>query len=214
MSYEGYLALPPDSSGKRVRTIVKEIDGQARHHEVMCITSPKTLLGVYHYCSTMLTGSTDAEYIYHAIYNPKDSPRNMALRRIILQLASVKQATPIEIAVWRITDLSGGVDVDPSRVCKKDTDYADPIVTIKEGSETNPITATIDNKICGTMTPINAGQYIWIGFNFVNAVDQRSDFILHAGEGICMRNEESGDVDFRILWIIEWEEFTGIGVIT
>jgi len=39
MSYEGYLGLPPDSSGKRVRTIVKEIDGQARHHEVMCITS-------------------------------------------------------------------------------------------------------------------------------------------------------------------------------
>jgi len=214
MSVEGYIGLPPDSSGKRVRTIVKQIEGESRHHEVFCITSPRTLLGVYHYCSSMVSGSTSADFIYHAILNPSDSDRNMALRRIILHIVSVKQATPIEIAVWRITSLSGGVDVDPSRICKKDTNYADPIVIIREGSETNPISTTIENKICGTMTPINAGQYLWIEFNFANAVDQRSDFILHAGEGICMRNEQAGDVDFRILWIIEWEEFKGIGVIT
>jgi len=213
MSYEGYLALPPDSSGKRVRTIVKSIDGEARHHEVMLISSPRTLLGVYHYCSTLVSGSTTAEHIYHAILNPADSQRTLALRRIILQLVSVKQATPIEIGVWRITNLSGGVDVDPTRVCKKDTNYDDPIVTIRESSETTPITVTVGNKVCGAMTPINAGQYIWIELNFVNAMDQRSDIILRAGEGLCMRNENGGDVDFRLLWILEWEEFTGIGVI-
>mgnify|MGYP000515855338 CR=1 FL=1 len=78
MSYEGYLGLPPDSSGKRVRTIVKTINGQAIHHEVKVLTSPRTLLGVYHYCSPMVVGSTDAEFIYHAILNPQTSDRDIA----------------------------------------------------------------------------------------------------------------------------------------
>lgn len=213
MSYEGYLGLPPDSSGKRIRTIVKDIDGEARHHEVFCIASPRTLIGVYQYCSNMVSGSTTAGFVYHALFNPDTSDRDLALRRIILHIVTMIQASPIELALWRISSLSGGVDVDPSRVCKKDTDYADPVVTIREGSATNPISVTLGNKICGTMTPVNSGQYLWIEFNFVNAVDQRSDFILHAGEGICFRNEQAGDVDFRILWIVEWEEFRGVGVL-
>ena len=214
MSVEGYLALPPDSSGKRIRTIVKNINGESRHHEVICITSPKTLLGVYHYCSSMIVGSTNAEFIYHAIFNPQTSDRDIAIRRIIVQLISMKQASPIEIGIRRITNMSGGVDVNPTQICKKDTNYVDPIVIIREGSEVNPITATIYGKVAGIMTPTNLNQHIWREFNFVNAIDQRSDIILHAGEGICMRNEDGGDVDFRFLWIIEWEEFQGIGVIT
>jgi len=213
MSSEGYIGLPPDSSGKRVRTIVKTINGEAIHHEVKVLTSPRTLLGVYHYCSPMVVGSTDAGFIYHAILNPQTSDRDIAIRRVIVQLISMKQASPIEIGIRRITNMSGGVDIDPTQVCKKDTSYPDPIVIIREGSEANPITATIDSKVAGIMTPTNLNQHIWREFNFVNAIDQRSDIILHAGEGICMRNENGGDVDFRFLWIIEWEEFKGIGVI-
>ena len=214
MSEEGYITLPPDSTGKRVRTIVKTINGSELHHEVMCITSPRTLYGVYQFCPRMLTGSKDADYVYHVLYNPDTAERDVAIRRIWINVVTINPAKVIEMAVWRINQTDGGVDVDPSYVAKKDTNYPDPVTIIKEGDPTNPITVTTTQKLFSFVTPNSSGQTIGIyDLDFTHAIDRRSDLILHPGEGICIRNEESGDTDFRVVWIIEWEEYAGIGVI-
>lgn|GEM_PF-5412789 len=215
MSYEGFIVLPPDSTGKKVRTIVKEVNGFQVHHEVFCLTSPRTLYGVYQFCPRMLTGSKDALYVYHALMNPPDSERDVAVRRIWINVVTINPAKVIEMAVWRINSASGGIDVDPSFVAKKDSNYPDPTITIKEGDPASPITVNVTEKLFSFATPNSAGQTIGIyDLDFTHAIDWRSDIILHAGEGICIRNEEAGDTDFRVVWIIEWEEYAGLGVIS
>jgi len=208
VSSESYIQVPPDGTGKRVRSIQKTVGGVDVHEEVFVLGSPRRLVGVYQYASPVVSGSTTAGYVYHSFFCPATATRLVAVRRIWIHWVAVAAAVYIEGAVYRITAASGGTLRDVTAVAKKDTTYPDPVVELRDTG----VTVTLAQKVFNFITPGAAGQTTGIhDLNFVRP-DGRSDFILRPGEGLCLRQEAAGDADFRVSWTIEWEEFQGVAV--
>jgi len=209
MSQESYIVLPPDSTGKATRTILKTIGTTDVHSEVTVPSSCRKLIGAYQYASPVIAGSTTAGYVYHAFFYPSTATRLVAIRRITIFWVAVAAAVYIEAAVWRISSASGGTLRAVTTVAKKDTNYPDPTIEIRDTG----VTVTVTQKLFNFITPGAAGQTIGIVKWESIREDGRDDIILRPGEGICLRQEAVGDADFRVNWIIEWEEFEGIPVV-
>jgi hypothetical protein len=201
MSQESFIVLPPDSTGKATRTILKTIGTTSVHSEVTVPTSCRKLIGAYQYASPIISGSTTAGYVYLSFFYPSTATRLVAIRRITIFWNTVSAAVYIEAAVWRISAVAD--------VAKKDTNYPDPTIEIRDTG----VTVTVTQKLFNFLTPGAAGQTIGIVKWESIREDGRDDIILRPGQGICLRQEAAGDVDFRVNWIIEWEEFEGIPVV-
>jgi hypothetical protein len=209
MSQESYIVLPPDSTGKATRTILKTIEATNVHSEVTVPTSCRKLIGAYQYASPVIPGSTTAGYVYHAFFYPATATRLVAIRRITIFWNTVAAAVYIEAAVWRISAASGGTSRAVTDVAKKDTNYPDPTIEIRDTG----VTVSVAQKLFNFLTPGAAGQTIGIVKWESIREDGRDDIILRPGQGICLRQEAVGDTDFRVNWIIEWEEFEGVPVV-
>jgi hypothetical protein len=210
MSAEAYIQLPPDSTGKKVRSIEKTIGANVVEEEVFVVGSSRRLVGVYQYSSPVVSGSTTAGYVYHSIFNPSTSTNLMAVRRIVINWVTVAAALYIEGALYRITAASGGTTFAATSVGKKDTGYPTPTVDIRYAG----VTVTLENKMFNLITPGAAGQTTGIFNLSFDRGDGRSDIILRPGQGLALRQEAAGDADFRVSIMVEWEEFQGVTVTT
>jgi hypothetical protein len=210
MSAEAFIQVPPDSTGKKVRSIEKTVGTDIVHEEVFVVGSPRRLIGVYQYSSPVVSGSTTAGYVYHSIFNPSTSNRLMAVRRIVINWVTVAAAVYIEGALYRITAASGGTAFAATSVGKKDTSYPAPTVDIRYAG----VTVTLENKMFNLITPGAVGQITGIFNLFFDRGDGRSDIILRPGQGLALRQEAAGDADFRVSIMVEWEEFQGVTVTT
>jgi hypothetical protein len=209
MSAESYIQVPPDSTGKKVRTIARTVGTDIVQDEVFVVGSPRWLIGVYQYASPVVSGSTTAGYVYHSILNPSTSNNLMAVRRIVINWVTVAAAVYIEGALYRITAASGGTAFPATSVGKKDS-YPTPTVDIRHSG----VTVTLENKMFNLITPGAAGQTTGIFDLFFDRDDGRSDIILRPGQGLALRQEAAGDTDFRVSIMVEWEEFRGVTVTT
>jgi hypothetical protein len=211
MSAEAYIQVPPDSTGKRVRSIEKTVGTNIVQEEVFVVGSPRRLVGVYQYSSPVVSGSTTAGHVYHSIFNPSTSTNLMAVRRIVINWVTIAAALFIEGALYRITSAVGGTgSVPATSVGKKDTSYPTPTVEIRHSG----VTVTLENRIFNFITPGAAGQTTGIFDLFFDRDDGRSDIILRPGQGLALRQEAAGDADFRVSIMVEWEEFQGVTVTT
>jgi hypothetical protein len=208
MSVESYIQVPPDSTGKRIRSIQKTIGGIAVQEEVFVPSSTRTLIGAYAYSSPVVAGSTTSGYVYHSFFYPSTATNLVAVRRIWISWVAAGSAAYIEGALYRITSASGGTARSVSLVSKKDTNYPDPTIDLRDTG----VTVTLAQKVFNFITPGAAGQMtgIW-DLHFVRP-DGRSDIILRPGQGLCLRQEAAGNANFRVSYTIEWEEFTGVTV--
>jgi hypothetical protein len=209
MSAESSIQLPPDSTGKRARTIAKTIGGVEVHQEVNVLGSPRFLRGAYSYASVVVAGSTTAGYVYHVLFYPATATGLVAIRRIFINHHAIAAAVYIEMAIYRITGVTGGTARAVTAVNKKDTTYPDPVIDIRD---TGP-TVTLGPKVFNYMSPAAAGQTLGIIDLRWPREDGRDDLILRPGQGIALRQEAAGDADFRVFWTVEWEEFTGVPVV-
>jgi len=210
MSAEAYIQVPPDSTGKKVRSIEKTVGANIVEEEVFVVGSPRRLVGVYQYTSPVVSGSTTAGYVYHSIFNPSTSTNLMAVRRIVINWVTVAAAVYIEGALYRITAASGGTLFAATSVGKKDTGYPTPTVEIRYSGPT----VTLENKLFNFITPGAAGYLTGIRNLFFDRDDGRSDIILRPGQGLALRQEAAGDIDFRVSITVEWEEYQGVTVTT
>jgi hypothetical protein len=210
MSAEAYIQVPPDSTGKKVRSIEKTIGVNVVEEEVFVVGSPRKLVGVYQYSSPVVSGSTTSGYNYHSIFNPGTSTNLMAVRRVVINWVAVAAAVYIEGTLYRITAASGGTTFPATAVGKKDTSYPTPTVDIRYAG----VTVTLETKIFNFITPGAAGYTTGIFDLFFDRDDGRSDIILRPGQGLALRQEAVGDADFRVSIMVEWEEFQGVTVTT
>jgi hypothetical protein len=204
---ESFVQLPPDSTGKKVRSILKTVSGQDVHEEAFVVGSPRRLYGAYSYTSPVLSGSTAAGYVYHSLFYPSTATRLVAVRRIWINWVATAAAVYVEGAIYRTTAASGGTARSVSAVCKKDTAYPDPTIDLRDTG----VTVTLGPKVLNFITPGAAGFMVFALMDFTRP-DGRSDLILRPGEGLCLRQEAAGDTDFRVSWTVEWEEFEGVPV--
>jgi len=209
MSSESFITLPPDSTGKNVRTVQKTIGATTVHEEVFVVGSPRKLVGVYQYASPVVTGSTTSGYVYHSFFNPTTSTDLVAVRYLRINWVTAASAVYIEAALFRITSVSGGTTVPVTNVGKKDTNYPDPTIDIRYA---NP-TVTLAQKMLSFITPGAVGQTIGIVEQYYKGPDGRSEIILRPGEGLALRQQAAGDADFRVIFVIEWEQFQGLPVV-
>jgi hypothetical protein len=210
MSAEAYIQVPPDSTGKKVRSIEKTVGANIVQEEVFVVGSPRRLVGVYQYSSPVVPGSTTAGYVYHSIFNPGTSTNLMAVRRIVINWVTVAAAVYIEGALYRINAASGGTAFPATSVGKKDTSYPTPTVEIRHSD----VTVTLENKMFNFITPGAAGQITGISNLSFDRGDGRSDIILRPGQGLALRQEAAGNGNFRVSIMVEWEEFQGVTVTT
>ena len=113
------------------------------------------------------------------------------------------------MAIYRITSVAGGTVMAVTAVNKKDTTYPDPVIDIRD---TGP-TVTLGTKVFNYLSPGAAADFRGIIDLRWDREDGRGDLILRPGEGIALRQEAAGDIDFRVFWTVEWEEFTGVPVV-
>ena len=210
MSVEAYIQVPPDSTGKKVRTIEKTIGANVVEEEVFVVGSPRRLIGVYQYASPVVSGSTAVGYVYHSIFNPSTSTNLMAVRRIVINWVTVAAAVYIEGTLYRITSASGGTTFSATSVGKKDTSYPTPTVDIRFAG----VTVTFENRMFSLITPGAVGQITGIFNLSFDRGDGRSDIILRPGQGLALAQVSAGDLDFRVSIMVEWEEFQGVTVTT
>lgn len=206
---ESFIQVPPDSTGKRIRSIEKIVAGNVVHEEVFNVSNPRRLIGVYQYASPMVTGSTTAGYVYHSLLYPSTATRLLAVRRIVVVWGARATSVGILGSVWRITSATGGTARAVTDVSKKDTTYPNPVIDIRDTG----VTVTLAQRVLNIFTPVSVESSTGIfDLNFTRD-DGRSDIILRPGEGLCLRQEDAGDIDFRVAWTVEWEEFEGVTVL-
>jgi hypothetical protein len=208
MSTESFIQLPPDSTGKRARSVQKTVGANAVQDEVIAISSPRFLVGSYSYTSPIIAGSTTTPYVYLSLFYPTSATNLVAVRRINIRHTTVAAAVYIEMAVFRTTAASGGTARAVTDVTKSDTNYPNPTIDIRDTG----VTITAARKIFNYISPGAVGQFLNYDLYFIRD-DGRDDLILRPGEGIALRQEAAGDADFRITWTVWWEEFQGVPVL-
>jgi len=203
---ESYIQLPPDSTGKRVRSIAKTIGGVEVHEEVTAIDKfPKrNIMGKYIGVTPAVTGSGTAGYVYATLYNPPTSNVYIAVRRLRPLVFAVASAVYIQISVFRITSASGGTLLPATAIAKKDTAFPDPKAEVRHAGVT--VTST-GARVTSYITPGAVGQILFVG-GLVDYGDY-DELILRPGEGVALIQEAAGSGNFRVIFYVEWDEFTG-----
>jgi len=203
---ESYIQLPPDGTGKRIRSVVKTVGGVEVHEEIHGLDRfPKrNILGKYIAVTPMISGSTTSGYVYASMMNPPGSGIYVAIRRLRPLVFAVAAAVYIQISVFRITSHSGGTLLDVSAICKKDTAFPNPKAEIRH---TGPTVTSTGARVVSYVSPGAAGLVHFLG-GMVDYGDY-DELILRPGEGIALIQEAAGDADFRIIFHVEWDEFTG-----
>jgi len=203
---ESYIQLPPDGTGKRVRSIAKVIGGVEVHEEVMAIDRfpNRNILGKYIAVTPMMSGSTTSGYVYASLFNPATSGVYVAIRRLRPMVFAAAAAVYIQVSVFRITAASGGTLLPVSAICKKDTAFPDPKAEVRHSGVT--VTST-GARVVSYVSPGAAG-YVHLLAGLVDYGDY-DELILKPGEGVALIQEAAGDADFRVIFYVEWDEFTG-----
>jgi len=203
---ESYIQLPPDSTGKRARTIRRTIGGVEVHDRVVAITEPggliidprdSSLFNKPTYVVTVLQSSAGASKYHVLIYNPTNSTTVYAVTQVIISPALTATVTgyPMGFRIYRVTSYSGGTAVT---INKYDTQDPNPALQ----AVTAPTSVTVTNLLMGVgVNPEETGGsniFIW-QYNGIG-----KPIILRPGEGITIQQYATAGVgafDFTVLLI-------------
>jgi len=203
---ESYIQLPPDGAGKKVRAISKTVGGQTVYEEIQGIDKfpNRTITGKYIASTPSVAGTTTANYVYASLFNPSTSGVYIAVKKIYPLIFAAAAAVYIQASVFRITSATGGTLLSATAVAKKDTQFPDPKAEVRH---TGPTVTNTGARITSYITPGAAGYVHFLGGMIV--FSDYDELVLRPGEGIALIQEAAGDTDFRVILIVEWDEFTG-----
>jgi len=203
---ESYIQLPPDGTGKKIRAISKTVGDQTVYEEIHGIDKfpNRVIVGKYIAVTPVVSGSTTANYVYASLFNPTTSGIYVAVKKIYPLVFAVATAVYIQISVFRITSASGGTLLPASAIAKKDTRFPDPKVEVRYAGVTVTNTGA---RVTSFIAPGATGQVHFLGGMIT--FNDYDELILRPGEGIALIQESAGDADFRVIFIVEWDEFTG-----
>lgn len=216
MSPVGYVQLPADSTGKKLRTYDK---GPAGHDQYVVPTSDRTVAGLYyvHTGAHVVQAAADASTGLAGrwwLLNPVGSSVLMALERVhfMSQLGSAL-ATPtsprLVLERFAFTGTASGASVTAA---KRQATDATATGTLRTAATGLTITgsavgaAVISFLPCAGATAAGysaPGESLWYP-------DEENQVILAAGEGFICRQADAGTTSDtrRFVTNLSWSEFT------
>lgn len=194
---ESVIILPPDSTGKSVRTFQKSVAGILVHTEAMWQDEPYAILGRYAYTTMSAMAGVVASNNYVS-FMISSGPTIAVIKKIHIEQNIIGPLTGgTSLLVSRIGSAAGGTLVTATTIGKKDTNDPDPLAIIRTA---NP-TMGLGNDMMAFMTPTSSSPYAW------DWTSQRpsDDIICRSGQGIAIRGI-LGNTNERLLFNFEWLE--------
>lgn len=221
---ESYVVVPPDSTGKKVRTIARTIGGAEVHDRVVEIASPTdgavidprdisdrdtrglgvvTLKGrqIATY-SAAVAGSAVAANKHHlVIFNGTGSGKIIEILRVIISPEQTAAVTGYQMGyrLYRTTNAgSGGTAVTPNKM-----DTTNPDLPTQVTVWTNPTTApTLTTLVAvGSVNPEETGSS-GTPFPLYEAKPDEQPLTLREGEGVTVQQYATAGVGLFNVYIV------------
>lgn len=202
---ESYIQLPLDSTGKKVRTILKTIGANATHSQFTIRDSKRAVLGAYAVVTPEITTTAVVNYRIASIYNPAASGKTIVLKRIIVSNRNNAASVVNIIKLTFLTANTTGTDISAT-IAKKDSTFPASIANVRH---TNIQTGTLGSDVAAyakISTASGAGELV-CDYNFAIATIEGQEPILNQDQGFVVQKLLAGDVDDRFTVVFEWEEF-------
>ncbi len=153
-----------------------------------------------------ITGSTVANYVYGAMFNPSASGRTIVIKRILARSNAVNTGTYAELSMRRITAITGGTQITAANIPKKNSNSANSIAEMRHTNPTPTYTSSAQARLLGQ--PMAGAVGLEYSMREITFGSNDEKLVLQPGEGIALAQEAAGTVQQRITLQIEWEELT------
>ncbi len=226
---EDFIQVQPDSTGKRLRAIKRNVGGTDVHEEIIQIAEPvagsvidprvpriRTVTGAYVLSMHRNLGAGGMTPPFHvwAFVNPTASGKVIYIRRLKFETTVntaygvVSSVTNLaQYILYRATGISGGVDRS-GEIEKKDTGYAAASIAkvfTRETSGETAISATVNQAVRRGLAQAWGWGHQAEMFAALPDPELNDNFVLRENEALVLQN-----VNFQIALgyfaTVEWEE--------
>ncbi len=153
-----------------------------------------------------VNGSTAANYVYVAFFNPSGSGRTAAIKRIAIRsnTASSTASNYVNLSLRRISSSSGGSQITAADYINKNASSTDSVTEVRTTGPTVSLSGATDSRILGQPLSGAVGAY-YPGRDITFGEDDEK-LVLQPGEGVAVYQEAAGTATARVRVLIEWEE--------
>lgn len=155
-----------------------------------------------------VNGSTAANYVYTALFNPLGSGRTAAVKRIAIRsnTASSTAANYVNLTLKRISTSSAGTSIAATNFPKKNASSSDSVLEVRTANPTVTLSGTVDSRILGQPQSGAVGAYYSQRDIEFSPNDEK--IILQPGEGLAVYQEAAGSAATKVRVLVEWDEVT------
>lgn len=153
-----------------------------------------------------VNGSTAANYVYAAFFNPAGSGRTASIKRVAIRAntASSTASNYVNLSLRRISTSSAGTQITATNYIDKNSSSTDSVVEVRTTGPTVSLSGTTDSRILGQPLSGAVGAYYPARDITFGESDER--LIIQPGEGVAVYQEAAGTLTARVRVLIEWEE--------
>ena len=188
---ETFIALPPDSTGKKLRTRSKVIGGQTVHEQAVY----QTALPTFYILADAVAFAANKHHL--SIMNTAGSGKLLSVKKLFHINLSLGAVTGVALRfdVKRATAVSGGTAITPQSCDTDDTFPAGITIntngTVTEGALLYPVT-TQNDEITAANTAV--ANYLAMMSNLQPESPELKEFRLRPGEGFTVKQITSSTV--------------------
>jgi len=193
---ESFIQLPPDSTGKKSRTLLRTINGQQVHESVVSLDG----VSVPTY-SAVVAGSAVAANKHHlVIFNGSGSGKIIEILRVMISAETTATVTGYNMGYRLIRTTSagsGGVAVTVAKMDMQDPDLPTQITVW-----TNPTTAPSLGAVVavGSVNPEETGGTSWMPL--FECLPHMKPLTLREGEGVTVQQYGTAGVGLFNVYVI------------
>ncbi len=153
-----------------------------------------------------VAGTATANYVYASVFNPSASGRTVLIKRIVVRAFANGTGNYVNLTLRRITAASGGTQILPADIPKKNNYSSDPVLDVRYAGPTVTFAGTANSRILSQAMPGAAGQ--WHSIRDIQFTNSDEPIILQQGEGLALYQEAAGTTAHLIRLYVEWEEIS------
>lgn len=153
-----------------------------------------------------VNGSTAANYVYVAFFNPSGSGRTASIKRVAIRsnTASSTAANYVNLSMRRISTSSGGTQLSSTTYVYKNASTSDSVIEVRTTNPSVTQSGTTNSRILGLPQSGAVGSRYGTRDITFGVNDER--IVLQPGEGVSVYQEAAGSLTSRVRVLIEWEE--------
>ena len=152
-----------------------------------------------------IVGSTVANYVYAAFFNPVNSGRTAVVKRIAVRSNAVAAANWVNLTVRRITAVTtDGTLIAASDIPRKNTGSVNSVMIIRHTGPGVTFDGTVNSRIMSQAMAGAAGAFY--SFRDITFGVEDESIILQPGQGIALFQEAAGSASHNVIMYVEWEE--------